>query len=306
MKPWLTLLLLIFTHWAHAETWHFGLIGDLPYNERQRAELPLMLQEINDSRVSFIAHIGDIKNGRDRCDDPLYQDRLTVFMRSAAPLIYVPGDNDWTDCSRASNGAYDPLERLGKLRDVFWKDSFSLGIRKIRLERQTGSYVEHSRFTLGPVLFVTLNLPGGDNHFGLTQTPSPEFQARNPQVLAWAKAAFAHARQENLAGIAFLFQANPAFKHYSKGFGHRGYLEFLDMLRQETQAFRGQVLVVHGDTHKHQIDHPLRDDQGKKLANFTRVETFGYPETGWVKGTIDSNSPTLFHFEAKRWTAATQ
>jgi hypothetical protein len=43
------------------------------------------------------------------------------------PFIFVPGDNEWTDCERLSNGAYDPLERLGKLRRLFWEDEFSLG-----------------------------------------------------------------------------------------------------------------------------------------------------------------------------------
>ena len=306
MKIRLTAFLLIFTQSALAETWHFGLIGDVPYSEYERAELPHMIEAINASQVSFIAHIGDIKSGKDRCDDALYRARLADFDRSAAPFIYVPGDNEWSDCDRASNGSYQPLERLSKLREIFWKDAYSLGVMKIPLERQAGAYVEHSRFKLGPVLFVTLNLPGGNNNFGLTDEPSKEFQSRNPRVLAWVKESFAKARHEKMAGIALLFQANPGFKHFSKGLGHRGYLEFLNLLREETLNFPGQVLVVHGDSHNSQIDHPLRDDQGKKLPNFTRVETFGYPDMGWTRGTIDTRSPTLFHFKPQRWTASAQ
>ena len=306
MKACLTALLLIFAQWAQAETWHFGLIGDVPYSEYERAELPHMIKAINASQVSFIAHIGDIKSGKDRCDDALYRERHADFARSAAPFIYVPGDNEWSDCDRVSNGAYQPLERLGKLREIFWQDAYSLGIRKIPLERQAGAYAEHSRFRLGPVLFVTLNLPGGNNNFGLTDEPSKEFQSRNPKVLAWVKESFALARHEKLAGIALLFQANPAFKRFAQEIGHRGYQDFLKLLREETMNFPGQVLVVHGDSHNSQIDHPLRDDQGKKLPNFTRVETFGYPDMGWTRGTIDTSSPTLFHFELQRWTASAQ
>lgn len=306
MKASLTALLLIFAQWAQAETWYFGLIGDVPYSDYERAELPRMIKAINDDQVSFIAHIGDIKSGKDRCDDTLFRARHADFSASAAPFIFIPGDNEWSDCDRASNGAYQPLERLAKLRDIFWKDAYSLGDRKIPLERQAGAYVEHSRFRLGPVLFVTLNLPGGNNNFGLTDEPSKEFQSRNPKVLAWVKENFALARREKLAGIALLFQANPGFKHYSKGLGHRSFLDFLNLLRQETMTFPGQVLVVHGDSHNSQVDHPLRDDQGKKLANFTRVETFGYPDMGWTRGTIDTGSPTLFHFEPQRWSARAQ
>ncbi len=306
MRTILTALLLIFAQSAPAETWHFGLIGDVPYSEYERTELPRMIKAINDSQVSFIAHVGDIKSGKDRCDDALYRDRFADFTASAAPFIFVPGDNEWSDCDRLSNGAYNPQERLAKLREIFWKDAYSLGVRKIRLERQPGAYTEHSRFHLGPVLFVTLNIPGGNNNFGVADQPGKEFLSRNPQVLAWLKESFALARQEKLAGIALLFQANPSFKRFSQGLGHRGYRDFLSLLREETINFPGQVLVVHGDSHNSQIDHPLRDDQGKKLANLTRVETFGYPDMGWTRGTIDTGSPTLFHFEAKRWTASAQ
>lgn len=306
MKSCLSLLLLFLVYGAQAETWHFGLIGDVPYSEYERAELPHMIKAISDSEVSFIAHVGDIKSGRDRCDDTLYHDRRTNFELSAAPFVFVPGDNEWSDCDRVSNGAYDPNERLAKLREIFWKDAYSLGAKKIPLERQAGVYAEHSRFRLGPVLFVTLNLPGGNNNFGLSDTPGKEFQARNPEVLAWVRNSFALARRENMAGVAFLFQANPAFKHFAQGIGHHGYLDFLNLLRAETMNFPGQVLVVHGDSHNSRIDHPLRDDQGKRLGNFTRVETFGYPEMGWTRGTIDTSSPTLFHFEPKRWKSSAQ
>ena len=34
------------------------------------------------------------------------------------PLVYTPGDNEWTDCHRANNGAYNPLERLAFVRST--------------------------------------------------------------------------------------------------------------------------------------------------------------------------------------------
>jgi hypothetical protein len=45
----------------------------------------------------------------------------------------------------------------------------------------------------------------------------------------------------------------------------------------------------------------LRDDNGKPIANLTRVETFGYPLMGWTRGIIDTDSPTLFRFETRPW-----
>lgn len=301
MKRWLTIVLLGWTALAGAETWHFGLIGDVPYSDYQRRELPGMLESINDRRVDFIAHIGDIKNGQTRCDDSLYADRRELFDASRAPFIFVPGDNEWTDCWRLSNGGYEPLERLDKLRALFWNDNFSLGQKRLALERQPGAYPEHARFRLGPVLFVSFNIPGDDNNFGKTDEPNPEFTARKPVVMAWLAENFALARREKLAGIVLLFQANPGFKHFSQGLAHRAFREFVDRLQVETMGFSGQVVVVHGDTHTSRIDHPLRDPDGKPLANFTRVETFGYPLMGWTHGTIDTEAPALFHFEPHAW-----
>lgn len=301
MRTWLTVLLLGWSLLAVAETWHFGLIGDTPYSDRERAELPLMLSVMADSQVEFIAHIGDFKHGAGRCDDSLFEDRHRLFNNSRVPFIFVPGDNEWTDCERVSNGAYDPLERLDKLRRLFWPDNLSLGQRKLAMERQPGSYPEHARFRVGPVLFVTLNLPGGNNNFGPTNEAGTEFQARNPAVLAWLADSFALARREQLAGIVLFFQANPEFKHFGQGLPHQGYRAFLDDLRRETLNFKGQVAVVHGDSHISRIDRPLRDAQGKTVENFTRVETFGYPIMGWTRGTIDTGAPTLFRFETRLW-----
>ena len=286
---------------AHAETWRFALIGDVPYSSHERAELPRMLEAIADSQVQFIAHIGDIKSGAERCDDSLFEDRRDLFNNSHVPFIYVPGDNEWTDCERQSNGSYDQLERLARLRSLFWADGLSLGRKKWALERQPGSYPEHSRFKLGPVLFVTLNIPGDTNNRGLSSKPRAEFLARNPVVLDWMKDSFAVARREKLAGIVLLFQADPNFKHFSQGLAHDGFREFLELLRDETAQFAGQVVAVHGDSHISRIDQPLRDKQGQVMNNFTRVETFGYPVMGWSRAVIDSESPTLFHFETHPW-----
>lgn len=300
-KIGLTVAFALWASLAGAETWRFALIGDTPYSDHERAELPRMLDAIADSHADFVAHIGDIKHGAARCDDALFEDRRTLFEASRIPFVFIPGDNEWTDCERLSNGAYAPLERLDKLRSLFWPDSFSLGVNKLKLERQPGGYPEHSRFQLGPVLFVTLNIPGGNNNWGMTREASAEFRARNPVVIAWLKENFAQARRESLKGIVLLFQANPDFKHFTQGLAHDGYREFLTVLRDETARFPGAVVAVHGDTHQSRIDQPLRDESGHPLSNFTRVETFGYPFMGWTRGIIDTGNPQLFRFETHPW-----
>ena len=297
----LTLLLAAWAGLASAETWQFGLVGDTPYSDSEREQLPKMLDAIADAGMSFIIHVGDFKHGQGRCDDAVFADRRQLFDSARVPFVYIPGDNDWMDCSRVSNGSYDPLERLAKLRRLFFADTQSLGQRKINVQQQSAAYPEHLRFRQGPILFVTLNVPGDDNDYGRGNKPTAEFEARNPLVLAWLKEGFALARKEKLRGIVIALQANPGFKQYQQGMPHPGFRQLLDTLREESRNFPGQVLFLHGDTHSHQINQPLVAAGGETLRNFTRVESYGFPFLGWVKITVDSEAPELFRFESLPW-----
>jgi hypothetical protein len=82
-----------------------------------------------------------------------------------------------------------------------------------------------------------------------------------------------------------------------------GYQELLSALRDETVAFRRPVAVVHGDSHYFRVDKPLLDAQGRRVENFTRVETFGdHQENGtndvnWLKVTVDPRSREVFSYQ---------
>src|SRR5262245_16406747 len=106
----------------------FGLIGDMPYGPEGEAKFPNIIADINaDKSLSFVVHDGDFKNGSSLCSDTVFQNRFDLFNQFNAPFIYVPGDNEWTDCHRANNGSYDPLERLALLRVLFFPTDQSLG-----------------------------------------------------------------------------------------------------------------------------------------------------------------------------------
>ena len=284
---------------VHAETWRFAVIGDTPYSAYERSELPRMLDDIADEHPGLIVHAGDFKNSRTICSDELFRDRRALFAASRVPLLYVVGDNEWTDCRQLPAGHFDPLERLQKLRELFFAEPQSLGRQTLPVEQQANT-PEHLRWRLGPVLFLSLNVPGPNNHFGMGSTPSGEYLARNPVLIDWLQQGFAVARREQAAGIVIVMQANPGFKHHAAGLTHAGYRDLLETLRMETLAFPGQVLLVHGDTHWQRIDQPLRHPKTKlPISNFTRLETFGYPVMGWVKVIIDDQLPQLFRFEVR-------
>lgn len=294
---------------AIADGFSFALIGDIPYSGYERQHLPRLLEEIGGEKPEFVVHIGDIKNGSSVCSDEVFFDIHAVFQASPRPLIYVPGDNEWADCHRLNNGGYDPLERLQRLRQIFFPDEQALGQRKLRLERQSNApsfaaYRENTRWQIGRALFVGLNVPGSNNNWGKAREPSREYVERSRANRAWLAESFARAREQKLAGIVIAIQANPDLESSKHREGQpNGYLEFIEQLRAETLAFPGQVLLLHGDTHHHRIDQPLRDPKtGDPIRNFTRVESYGSPFMGWVKVTVDDADPLVFRFESRPYS----
>ena len=294
----------------HAEPLAFGLFGDTPYNHWERENLPELIAEMDRDELAFMVHDGDIKSGSSPCSDSVLKGILGVFRKSATPLIFVPGDNEWTDCHRASNGSYDPLERLERLREWYFPDDNALGQRPLKLERQSvdpafAKYRENVRWEAGGALFVGMNVPGSDNNFNGTKRgsgPVAEFIERGAANRVWLAQAFATARARKLAGTLIVIQANPDFEAANAGKPNPGYRDFLNQLREETLAYAGQVVLVHGDTHSHRIDQPMEDAVTKAtVKNFTRIETMGSPHFGWVHATVDAADPQVFRFTPRFW-----
>lgn len=281
----------------------FGLIGDLPYFKSEEGALQTLIEQMNSENLAFVVHDGDIKNGHEFCTDDLFLKRKKMFEASRAPFIYVPGDNEWTDCHRSDNGNYDPIERLNKLRELFWADDYSLGQTKLKLEQQSSNpkysdYRENSRWIYGDVLFVGLNIPGSNNNYGRNDLMDQEFYQRSNANSAWLSESFQLAKSKNLAGVMVIIQANPNFNHGMIRRNRDGYRDFRELLLQEVVAFKKPVVLVHGDTHQFRIDQPLYEGKTLEIVkNFTRLETFGSPFINWVKVTVDPNDPKLFQIQ---------
>ncbi|HPR06818.1 MAG TPA: metallophosphoesterase [Denitromonas sp.] len=271
-----------------AAEWHFAIIGDTPYTDAERQLLPAMLGQIGDRGPAFIIHAGDFKSGSQRCDNAMYHDRRTLFDTVTAPLIYTPGDNEWTDCHRDNNGGYNPIERLNFLRSVFFADARSMGKRAMPLLRQSDArpaapYPENLRWEHAGVVFATLNVTGSNNNFGKAETPTEEYRQRHAANLDWMAAAFARAAQIDARLVVLTLQGDPHFKAYAAGKPKRGFVDFVDRLREHVLATNRPVILIHGDSHNHKIDHPLKDPAGQPIAHFTRIETYGAPFMGWVE-----------------------
>jgi hypothetical protein len=256
----------------------FGALGDTPYTWFEEAHFPSLLDGMSREDLAFVVHVGDFKAARAPCSDELFRQRREWFDLVRHPFVFVPGDNEWTDCRGFQAGGYDPLERLAKLRELFSGGEESLGQRRIRLARQLPDYPEHARWRHGGVLFVTLNVPGHDNN---ARRMPEEFRSRSAAVGKWLEQSFNLARGDRLRAVVIFMQANPWISPTSR---YTGFRELLATMAKETLGFDGEVLLVHGDTHRFRVDAPLRNPAtGALVANFTRVEVFGSPGMNWVR-----------------------
>lgn len=258
----------------------FAVISDAPYDAAEARWLEGLFARLEAEPLAVVVHAGDMKSGSSPCSDALFTAHRRLFDLSPHPLVYVPGDNDWTDCWRPAAGGHDPRERLAALRRVFFQSSSSLGRRTIPLTRQP-EYPENTRWRIGPVTFAGFNIPGPDNNY--MRMPA-EYAARNAANLDWLAATFAAAREHGARAIVLVIHGNMFPAPPAAAAERRlGYAGFLAALRAEAAEFAGNVLLVNGETHHQRHDRPLTDDAGRPLANVERVEGYGSPFLGWVR-----------------------
>ncbi len=350
---WLTITLFILTATAIAQgpqgssgdgrendqdrgKYAIGLWGDLPYSDVQALTgVPNLIADMNQQELAFTVHDGDLKAGNGTpgsvtpttCVDALYTQALGFFNSLKAPAVFTTGDNDWTDCDRASNGGFSSLERLDHERALFFSTPFSLGQHKMRMEVQATPLclgvsgpvpcVENRRWTIGGVTFVTLNIQGSCNNLCDTNPDPLEFAARNAANIAWLKEGFDVARARGSAAVMLISQADPGWD-LSTGEGAPlrdpktlvetdglpdGFHDFLVALRNQVIAFRKPVAYVHGDSHYFRVDKPFLDSLGRRLENFTRVETYGdnqangTNDVNWLKVNVDARSREVFSYQ---------
>jgi hypothetical protein len=261
-----------------------GLWGDLPYSTTQQAAIPTLIQDMNDAQLSFTVHDGDLKQGSGSpCDDALYARALGWFNSFESAAMFTPGDNDWTDCDRPSNGGYDSRERLDHERLVFFSSDQSLGQHPMTQEVQTAAEcldaagdhvpcVENRRWTFHGVTYATFNVQGSCNnlcdtnrqHVGDSGDPE-EWAARNQADIDWLNQTFSEAKADGSAAVMLISQGDPGWDltdgtraplrdaltlHETDSHAAQdGFYGFLSAVRGDVIAFGKPVAYVNGDSH---------------------------------------------------------
>lgn len=293
-----------------------AVLGDTPYGAAQVLDFPDLITKLNaDGGVSRALHLGDIKNGSSRCDDSYFSYIFEQVSALDIPLVYTPGDNEWTDCHRATNGAYDPLERLMALRQVFFATpGATLGaFAEVLSQSEFAGYetfVENQLWFQARVAFATVHVVGSNNSSSPwyaddttgTHTDDPvardaERAARILAALAWIDRVFDLAAREDaaavvIAGQADTFQAPP----------QSGFVEIVQRIAARSRSFGKPVLWLQGDSHRFLVDQPLAAGHAgygvtEPVPNLTRLVVEGETTHEYLRLHIDSTQPAPFTWE---------
>ena len=283
----------------------FVALGDMPYGEPAKVYPPFkaLIGQINALKPAFTVHVGDTKSGSTPCSDKMLLDQLDFMNSFDAPLVYTPGDNEWTDCHRKKAGRFDPVERLAFLRKhYFSRGPQSLGKAPMKLERQSdqmkefAGYPENARFVKEGVHFITAHVVGSNNNFEVRDPRAArEFFARDRANVAWLNAGFEGAIAEKAKALVLVIHADmfkPGFFRAKKEAfsGASGFKRFGDALIKAAAAFKKPVLLIYGDTHIYDIMRPFR----KKAPNVVALQVFGAKHMHAVKVMVDTRTSGVF------------
>jgi calcineurin-like phosphoesterase family protein len=312
-----------------------AVFGDWPYNQNLLDHAPQLVNSINsDPAVSLVLHVGDIHSGSAPCtsadilpsipaSNPGWNQKIHYwFQQFKMPMVYTPGDNEWTDCHKTKEFASgDPLKELASVRSLFFaKPGKTLG-QEISVQTQAkafdpafptdAKFVENVMWVRSDVVFATVNMPGSNNDtlpwtngFTNTAAQAQEVSERTAAGMRWLRRTFGHARNSNAKAVVIALQADmwdPAAL-VTGGDGLDQYTPFVQLLAKLSQQFGKPVLLLNGDSHLYEADDPLATPGSihntPAVANFTRITVQGSTNAPaeWLRLTIDPNAPRPFTF----------
>jgi hypothetical protein len=297
----------------------YAIIGDTPYGAAQIANFPNDIKAINnDPSVQLVVHLGDIKDGSSRCDTSYFQQIRSTFDTFADPLVYTPGDNEWTDCHRANNGGYQPDERLATVRSLFFdRPGHTLGADKV-VAHQRAPYVENVLWQDADTVFGTVNVPGSNNDlapwFDANETDDQrrrqleEYAGRLVADIRWVDHIFDAAQDSRASAVVVGLQADMFDPAAIAGDATSGFTPFIKELAKRARQFRKPVLLLNGDSHLYESDVPLGDPEGtnnklygikQAVPNLRRLTVQGSTNTPheWLKLKIDPNTDDVFSWK---------
>lgn len=271
-----------------AEEFSIGIIGSATKTPHDDSALRQAISETDDENLAFVV-VNGIKSAQETCSDNVYLNRKNLFNAAKNGLVVSLAASDWTDCKTIA-GKSSAIERLSRLRELFFADDFSFGASKIPLARQSAaakfrSYAENARWELGPVLFATINLPSDNNHYLSAGGRNSEFEDRSVANLNWLQRVVGHATIRKLDAVVLFCDHDPLTPAQSNK-QRDGFAEIREDIVRVAARFSGRILMVHSG--------PMPTTGSPAGISWQgNLGTLAVP-TGWLRLKISPNSPALF------------
>lgn len=247
------------------------------------------IAEADADNLAFVV-VNGIKAADEACTDAAYQRRKSLLQTAKHGLIVSLAGTDWANC-KSSNGKLAAAGRLNRLRELFFIDEFSLGATRLPLVRQSTSikfrnFAENARWEIDKLMFATINLPSGNNHYVSAAGRNSEFEDRLVANRDWLNRIFLYADQDKMAAIVLFSDGNPLVRG---GPGKRdGYAETRRIITRLAAKFSGKVLIVHGQ--------PAKRSQPPAIRWQGNLGEVGVAER-WLKLRAKPGNPNLFFVE---------
>jgi hypothetical protein len=237
------------------EVQHFGVIGH-SFMAGGEDKLKEAIGETSEKSLAFVVVTG-IKAASESCADKLYQQRRDLIDDANRPMIVAPAASDWAECKNSA-GRPNAIERLARLRELFFAEPQSLGAKKIALTRQSmsprfRSYAENAHWEVGKVLYATLNIPSHNNHYLAAAGRNSEFEDRLVANRFWLNRLFAIAKSDHAEAIVLFsegdlrpFSEPTGLRALLPRSGNDGYAEPRRLVLGLARKFDGKVLLVDG------------------------------------------------------------
>jgi hypothetical protein len=203
-----------------------AVYGDAPYgttptDTSETDATPAFIDAVNaDPAVSAVVHVGDIHSGKQFCTEAYDRQIAALWTHFADPMVYTPGDNEWTDCHKAAEGGGtynkttgqidyvrdaqgnlvdyaggNPVDNLNLVRSIFFKQpGATLGSGSLQTLSQAtaydpahpddSQYVENVIWQRKGFVFVTVDIPGGSNNDTDPWYGGPVTQQQTDEVAA--------------------------------------------------------------------------------------------------------------------------
>ena len=240
-----------------ADLHRFAVIG---YGVSDDGEVRLkeVLADSSEKSLAFVV-LNGIKGENESCGDRLYQKRRDLIESARRPVIVSLAGSDWTGCRNSLNRT-NAIERLNRLRELLYGEPESLGREKIALTRLSASprfrsYAENAHWKVGKVLYATINLPAGNNHYLPAAGRNSEYEDRAVANRFWLNRLFAIARSDKAEAVVLFSEGAVRSLYLGNPAGLRGLLrrdaetrDGFEAIRQQVQAravkFDGKVLLI--------------------------------------------------------------